>query len=60
MGDRPVQRRASFPKEDEDAYHVRVYGPGAELEVLLEAGLPAYAWQVWEPLLAGAEKVGPL
>ena len=50
----------SFSKEDEDTYHVRVYGPGAKLEVLLEAGLPAYAWQVWEPLLAGVEKVGPL
>jgi exodeoxyribonuclease V gamma subunit len=51
---------ASFGREDQDAYHVRVYGPGCEVETLLEAGLPAYAWQVWEPLLTGAEKVGPL
>ena len=27
---------------------------------LLDAGLATYAWQVWEPLLAGAEQVGPL
>jgi exodeoxyribonuclease V gamma subunit len=50
----------SFSKEDEDAYHVRVFGSEAKLEVLLDAGLPTYAWQVWEPLLTGAEKVGPL
>ena len=51
---------ASFPKEDEDAYHVRVFGPRATVEALLDAGLPQYAWQVWEPLLSGVEKVGPL
>ena len=27
---------------------------------LIDAGLPRYAWQVWEPLLTGAEKIGPL
>jgi exodeoxyribonuclease V gamma subunit len=51
---------ASFSKEDEDAYHVRVFGPRATVESLLDAGLPTYAWQVWEPLLSGVEKVGPL
>jgi exodeoxyribonuclease V gamma subunit len=51
---------ASFSKEDEDAYHVRVFGLRATVEDLLEAGLATYAWQVWEPLLSGVEKVGPL
>ena len=51
---------ASFSKEDEDAYHVRVFGRGASVESLIDAGLPTYAWQVWEPLLTGVEKVGPL
>jgi exodeoxyribonuclease V gamma subunit len=37
-----------------------VYGPGAQVEMLLDAGLPDLAWQVWEPLLAGAERIGPL
>ena len=63
MGDRPVRRRviaASFSKEDEDAYHVRVFGPRTTVEALVDAGLPQYAWQVWEPLLSGVEKVGPL
>jgi exodeoxyribonuclease V gamma subunit len=46
--------------EDADAYHRRAYGDRAPLEVLLDAGLTTYAWQVWEPLLTGAEKVGPL
>ncbi len=26
----------------------------------LDDGLPAYAWRIWEPLLTGAERVGPL
>jgi exodeoxyribonuclease V gamma subunit len=51
---------ASFAKEDEDAYHVRVWGRGTTVEELIDLGLPDYARQVWEPLLAGAEKVGPL
>ena len=46
--------------EDADPYHRRTFGPSAPLEVLLEAGLPTYAWQVWEPLLTGGERVGPL
>jgi exodeoxyribonuclease V gamma subunit len=46
--------------EDADPYHQRTFGPGARLEVLLDAGLATYAWQVWEPLLAGGERVGPL
>nr|WP_228500191.1 exodeoxyribonuclease V subunit gamma [Nocardioides agariphilus] len=51
---------ASFAKEDQDAYHVRVFGPHLSVEGLIDLGLPQYAWQVWEPLLSGAEKVGPL
>ncbi len=50
----------SFAKEDEDAYHVRVFGPHLSVEALLDLGLPDFAWRVWEPLLSGAEKVGPL
>ncbi|CAN5498290.1 exodeoxyribonuclease V subunit gamma [soil metagenome] len=46
--------------EDADAYHRRAYGDSAPLEVLLDAGLARYAWQVWEPLLTIGEKVGPL
>ena len=46
--------------EDADAHHVLAFGPGAPVEVLLDAGLETSAWQVWEPLLAGGEKVGPL
>ncbi len=46
--------------DDADPYHRRAYGDDAPLEALLDAGLATYAWQVWEPLLTGAEKVGPL
>ncbi|GAA4085799.1 exodeoxyribonuclease V subunit gamma [Nocardioides kongjuensis] len=46
--------------EDDDAVHRRIWGHDAPVSVLIEAGLPSYAWTLWEPLLAGAEKVGPL
>lgn len=46
--------------EDADGYHQRVYGARASLDVLVEAGLGDVAWRIWEPLLTGAEKVGPL
>jgi exodeoxyribonuclease V gamma subunit len=46
--------------EDADPYHRRVFGDGAPLEKLVAAGLPEYAWTIWEPLLTGGEKVGPL
>ncbi|NUS50804.1 MAG: exodeoxyribonuclease V subunit gamma, partial [Nocardioidaceae bacterium] len=46
--------------EDADASHARVYGERAPLSVLLDAGLATYAWRIWEPLLAGAERVGAL
>ena len=46
--------------ENADAHYVRVYGDRAPLQVLLDAGLASYAWQIWEPLLSGAERVGPL
>ena len=46
--------------EDADAWHVRVWGEQAPLTVLLDAGLATYAWQVWEPLLTGAERVAAL
>ena len=61
MGDRPATTRCGIQGEDADAYHVRVYGDArAAVETLLDAGLATYAWQVWEPLLTGAERVGPL
>ena len=44
--------------EDADAYHQRIYGDAVPVEVLIDAGLPAYAWRIWEPLLTGAERVG--
>ncbi|WP_139979443.1 exodeoxyribonuclease V subunit gamma [Nocardioides litoris] len=46
--------------EDADAHHRRAFGDRVPVEALVEAGLPTYAWQVWEPLLSGAEKVAPL
>jgi exodeoxyribonuclease V gamma subunit len=46
--------------EDADAYHQRVYGVGAPVEALIEAGLGELAWRIWEPLLTGAERIGPL
>ena len=46
--------------EDADPYHRLVLGPDAPLEVLLDRGLADLAWAVWEPLLSGGEKVGPL
>lgn len=46
--------------EDADAYHQRVFGAGAPVEVLVDAGLGEAAWAIWEPLLSGAERVGPL
>jgi exodeoxyribonuclease V gamma subunit len=46
--------------EDDDPVHRRIHGPGAPVEVLLDAGLPDLAWQLWEPLLAGAERIAPL
>ncbi|NYD43767.1 exodeoxyribonuclease V subunit gamma [Nocardioides panaciterrulae] len=46
--------------EDADPWHVRVYGERAPLSRLLDDGLATYAWQIWEPLVTGAERVGPL
>ncbi|MBZ5739518.1 exodeoxyribonuclease V subunit gamma [Nocardioides mangrovi] len=46
--------------EDDDPYHQRVFGVGAPIDVLVDAGLGDLAVRLWEPLLAGAEKVGPL
>ena len=46
--------------EDADAYHQRIYGDSAPVERLLDLGLAAYAWRIWEPLLTGAERIGPL
>lgn len=46
--------------EDADPSHQRVYGVRAPVEALLDAGLSTHAWRIWEPLLTGAEKVGPL
>ena len=46
--------------EDADPYHQRVFGVGAPVDDLVTAGLPDHAWTIWEPLLTGAERVGPL
>lgn len=46
--------------EDADAHHQRVFGARAPLDVLVDAGLSTHAWRVWEPLLTGGERVGPL
>ncbi len=46
--------------EDADAYHRRTFGDGADLSVLLDAGLAEHAWTLWEPLLTGGERMGPL
>lgn len=46
--------------EDADGYHQRVYGARASLDLLVDAGLGDLAWRIWEPLLTGAERVGPL
>ena len=50
----------NIPGEDADAWHRRAFGEGASLDVLLQAGLADAAWRIWQPLLMGAEKVGPL
>jgi exodeoxyribonuclease V gamma subunit len=46
--------------EDADPYHQRVFGPRAPVEKLIAAGLPDHAWTIWEPLLTGGERIGPL
>ncbi len=46
--------------EDADAWHVRAFGPHAPLTALLAAGLGDVAWRIWEPLVTGQERVGPL
>jgi len=46
--------------EDADPAHQRIYGVGSPLSRLLDAGLRDHAWTVWEPLLTGVEKIGPL
>jgi exodeoxyribonuclease V gamma subunit len=52
--------RYGIEGEDADPFHRRVFGDDAPLEKLLANGLPGLAWQVWEPLLTGAERLGPL
>lgn len=49
-----------IPGENDDAWHARVFGERAPVADLLDAGLPTYAWQIWEPLLTGAERVAAL
>jgi exodeoxyribonuclease V gamma subunit len=61
-----------IPGEDADPAHVRAFGQGAPLACLLTPPRPdetwndephrlgQYAWRLWQPLLEGAEKVGPL
>ena len=61
-----------IPGEDADPAHVRVFGQSAPLDCLLSPPRPdetwndephrlgLYAWRLWQPLLEGAENVGPL
>jgi exodeoxyribonuclease V gamma subunit len=61
-----------IPGEDADVSHVQVFGESAPIDVLLAEPrsdeswnderhrLGQYAWRLWEPLLTGAEQVGPL
>ena len=44
------------PGERDDAWHVRVHGEKAPLQVLLDDGLDDLAARVWEPLLTGGER----
>jgi len=46
--------------EDADPWHELVWGGDPPLETLLDEGLGDLAWRVWEPLVSGAERVGPL
>ena len=46
--------------EDADPWHELVWGVAAPLERLLDDGLTEVAWRIWEPLVTGAERVGPL
>ncbi|MGH3345637.1 MAG: exodeoxyribonuclease V subunit gamma [Nocardioides sp.] len=46
--------------EDADSWHVKAFGPHAPLSDLLAAGLGDAAWRIWEPLVTGHERVGPL
>ena len=61
-----------IPGEDADVSHVRAFGEAVPIERLMSEPraderwnderhrLGQYAWRLWEPLLTGAEKVGPL
>jgi exodeoxyribonuclease V gamma subunit len=46
--------------EDADAWHVKAFGAHAPVTDLLAAGLGEAAWRIWEPLVTGHERVGPL
>ncbi len=46
--------------EDADAWHVKAFGPHAQLSTLLAGGLDDVAWRIWGPLVTGQERVGPL
>lgn len=45
--------------EDDDPWHIQVYGGDAPLATLETAGLGPTAWRIWEPLLTH-ERVSPL
>ncbi|GAB2777422.1 exodeoxyribonuclease V subunit gamma [Nocardioides salsibiostraticola] len=45
--------------EDDDAWHIQVYGADAPVSALEDAGLGEVAWRIWEPLLTH-ERVSPL
>ena len=46
--------------EDADPWHVKAFGAHAPVTDLLAAGLGEAAWRIWEPLVTGHERVGPL
>jgi exodeoxyribonuclease V gamma subunit len=52
--------RFGITGEDADAWHVKAFGPHAPLGDVLAAGLGDVAWRIWEPLVTGQERVGPL
>ncbi|MFG1930035.1 exodeoxyribonuclease V subunit gamma [Mycobacterium sp. NPDC048908] len=47
-----------YPGEDAEPAHVRAWGERADLSILIDKGLGAYAERVWLPLLRAVRSVG--
>ena len=60
VGDRPAQRLALRQGGRRRLPPARCSATPRHVEVLVDDGLADYAWRIWEPLLTGAERVGPL